>query len=96
MRINPSNIKEIMGKYENAIDTKKACAAKSSAGKSDEVELSADAKFFLKAVKIAKEVDDIMAKRISELRESIAKGTYELKDAEIAEKIIHGSTANKK
>lgn len=95
MRINPSILKEVMSKYDKSIDTKKSSVGKSSSNLSDEVEFSSDAKFFIKAVKIAKDVDDIMAKRISQLRESIANGTYELKDAEVAEKIIADARANK-
>lgn len=96
MRINPSIIKEVMSKYDNSIDTKKSKAGKSASNLSDEVEFSSDAKFFIKAVKIAKDVDDLMANRISQLRESILNGTYELNETDVADKIIISARANKK
>lgn len=96
MRINSSILKEVISKYDNSINSKKSSVSKGVSKQADEVEFSSDAKFFIKAVKIAKDVDDIMAKRISQLRESIVNGTYEFKDTEVAEKMILGAKANNK
>jgi len=54
----------------------------------DEISLSDNAKFFINAVKAAKNAEDVSVNKVNELKKKITTGTYELHGREVAQRII--------
>lgn len=56
--------------------------------KKDELVLSSEGKEFLKALEIAKKVNDVREDRVREIKEKLEKGLYTVNAEKIAEKVI--------
>lgn len=87
MRIDPLLIKEVAGKYDSV--SKGNAVAKQDNKRSDEVCLSPNAKFFIKAVKAAKVSDEVSIEKVSRLKEQIENKTYEFNDEKAASKLLN-------
>lgn len=87
MKINytPQVIRSVKN-YKKQIS--KTEAPKSRAMKPDKIEISASAKEVQRATAAYKKVPDIRESRVSELREKISKGEYNISSDKIAEAIL--------
>lgn len=79
----------------NKIESKKAVSETSStSNKSDKVQISKEAMDFqtvLKSVKLVNNLPDIREDVINPINEKLEKGTYEVDNKALAEKILRGS-----
>ncbi len=60
----------------------------------DSVALSSEAKIMRKAIKVLETLPDVREEKVAEIRERIAKGTYQVDGKEVAEKMIKESVLN--
>jgi len=99
MEITPKDNTIHIDAYVNNIDEKNkvAPAADTSASKvakTDTVAISGAAKEIQEARQQLDEIPDIRAEKVAEIKNQIENGTYEIKSAEIAEKMLSDALFN--
>lgn len=92
MMISNSQIQALIAQY-NKQDLKTANKNKTEAStimrkNTDNIDVSNDAKAFLVAKQAIKNIPDVRDDRIAEIVQRVKTGTYEVKDEDVAEKII--------
>lgn len=92
---NNSNINKAMRIY-NKTATKKTDNVKNVEEPKDKLQLSEKAKEFQIAMKAFKNLPEIREDLVSELKDKIKQGTYDVTGEEIADKIIESAIIDKK
>lgn len=87
MRISEIYTQLQVKKYSNA-ERLNATSVQPVAGRSDQVELSSEARGILDGLKAAREADAVDPRRVEDLAQRIRKGTYSVSAAEVADRIL--------
>lgn len=89
------DIPKVVGTYDKKMNLDKTEKTSKVASKKDVVSISSQAKDFQTVMKAIKDIPDVRQDKVESIREKYEAGTYDVKESDIAEKILK-SIAEKK
>jgi negative regulator of flagellin synthesis FlgM len=99
MKISNNNVEKLLQSYTRQVENKKNSKAKSSDSKdfraanitqrTDSVTISSRSDEVRKAKELYNELPDVRRELVSELKEKIRSGEYEVSSKDLADKIMH-------
>ena len=84
MKINPTNLTNVIKHYNNQNENKYSCKDMHKKN-TDKIEISQDAKYLSK---ITSSIEEVNLEKINEIKSKLNNGTYKIDSKKIAEKIL--------